>query len=53
MTLDYNVADEYPEGRCPDCNEEIDPHAVEGDECSNCGHVFWLFIDVEDLKETA
>jgi hypothetical protein len=30
----------YEGGVCPDCQEEIPDDAVEGDECSNCGHVF-------------
>jgi hypothetical protein len=28
--------------QCPDCGEAIDLDVVEGEECGNCGHVFWL-----------
>jgi len=34
---------EYVAGRCPDCGEYIPETAQEGDECRNCGHVFWKF----------
>lgn len=34
------AAKHYPDGVCPDCGEEIDPEAIAGDECDNCGHVF-------------
>jgi hypothetical protein len=33
----------YEFGACPDCSEDIPSYAVEGDECGNCGHVFYLF----------
>jgi rubredoxin len=32
----------YLSGECPDCGEKIPSVAIEGDECGNCGHVFWL-----------
>ena len=32
--------DFYEGGVCPDCNDEIDPHAIRGEECGRCGHVF-------------
>jgi DNA-directed RNA polymerase subunit RPC12/RpoP len=31
----------YPDGECPDCGEDIPDNATEGEECGNCGHVFW------------
>ena len=31
----------YWDGVCPDCGESIDLFAVDGEECGNCGHVFW------------
>lgn len=31
----------YPNGKCPDCGEEIPKDISPGEECSNCGHVFW------------
>ncbi len=34
------VAD-YDNGECPDCGESIPDDVSEGDECENCGHVFW------------
>jgi len=35
-------AEVYDNDICPDCGENIPFDAVEGSECSNCGHVFWL-----------
>jgi len=35
-----NVKDEYENGVCPDCQEEIPDGAIEGSDCENCGHVF-------------
>jgi len=26
---------------CPDCGDPIDEHFQEGDDCLNCGHVFF------------
>ena len=31
----------YKNGECPDCGEEIPIMATGGDECKNCGHIFW------------
>ena len=39
------VKDSYDDGLCPDCEEEISNNAIEGDECGNCGHVFWVEDD--------
>jgi rRNA maturation endonuclease Nob1 len=36
------VKDAYENGQCPDCQEDIPLSTVEGDECENCGHIFWL-----------
>jgi len=30
----------YVDAQCPDCGEDIPADAVDGSECSNCGHVF-------------
>lgn len=30
------------EGVCPDCQTELPIDVQEGEECVNCGHVFWL-----------
>jgi len=43
-----SVADQYEDGVCPDCNEEINPDAVIGDACDNCGHVFNPVADNDD-----
>lgn len=40
--------DIYEGGVCPDCGEEINPTAIHGDECDNCGHVF-VWGDDDDL----
>jgi DNA-directed RNA polymerase subunit RPC12/RpoP len=37
----------YPDGKCPDCGEEIPDDVEEGDACENCGHVFWKEVKVE------
>jgi hypothetical protein len=29
------------DGVCPDCGEPIPEGIQEGQECCNCGHVFW------------
>lgn len=34
------VKEEYEDGVCPDCGEEIPEEATEGESCSNCEHVF-------------
>lgn len=41
MSFDNDVLNAYENQVCPDCQEDI-PHDVEnGDECKNCGHVFY------------
>lgn len=40
-------------GECPDCGEPIPDDAVSGEECSNCGHVFWHDDDVDADNEEA
>ena len=40
LTGGPSVADDYNDGACPDCGEDIPPTAVDGSECDNCGHVF-------------
>ncbi len=34
------VKNSYPDGVCPDCGEDIPDFVNEGEECSNCSHVF-------------
>lgn len=41
------VLDSYENGECPDCGETIPIKAGEGEECANCGHVFWLETTTE------
>lgn len=36
-----SVKDSYINGECPDCYENIPEEAENGDECYNCGHVFY------------
>jgi DNA-directed RNA polymerase subunit RPC12/RpoP len=38
----------YPEGKCPDCGEEIDPWAEEGATCRNCGHALYSAREDDD-----
>lgn len=35
------VKSNYEGGVCPDCGEAIPDSAVDGSDCSNCGHVFY------------
>lgn len=35
------IQEAYEDGTCPDCGEPIPDSAVEGDECVECGHVFY------------
>jgi hypothetical protein len=44
-----NVKDEYPYGECPDCHEPIPDNIIDGDKCSNCGHIFH-HIEAENVK---
>lgn len=41
------IKDEYDDAACPDCGEDIPDDANEGEECSNCGHV-WGFCSPAD-----
>ena len=36
-----DMRDHYPNGECPDCGEPISCLCVNGESCSNCGHVFY------------
>lgn len=40
------IRNAYPECECPDCGEDIPEDVVDGQACSNCGHVFYLPPDV-------
>ena len=52
ITSEPLAVDQYPDGVCPDCGEEINPEATVGESCDNCGHVFVLEAPVDD-GETA
>lgn len=43
LEMDYGIRVKqwYKNGECPDCGEEIPIMATGGDECKNCGHIFW------------
>lgn len=49
------VKNGYDNGECPDCSVPIDENAEDGDECDNCGHVFWGSVlfdkEQEDYEE--
>lgn len=50
-----DMRDQYENGECPDCGDPISKLCVNGEACSNCGHVFWhpdsadgwVFVDDE------
>lgn len=42
------LQDTYENAECPDCAEPILDTYEQGDECSNCGHVFWLYRQTDD-----
>jgi rubredoxin len=42
------VRDDYENGECPDCGQDIPKAAVQGEECSNCGHVFTGNVEGDD-----
>ncbi len=42
------ILSQYDDQRCPDCNEEIPLTVQEGEECLNCGHVFWIERENDD-----
>lgn len=42
------ISSYYKDGLCPDCQEEIDVTYEEGDQCPNCGHVFWKSRETDD-----
>lgn len=41
------IRDNFINGECPDCGEEIPDNAKSGEECSNCGHV-WVGCFCDD-----
>ena len=45
------IIDFYPNGECPDCGRKIRKTIKEGEDCSNCGHVFNVPKDDDDAAE--
>jgi len=50
VTVITDMHTHYPDGKCPDCGANICRVAVDGDECKNCGHVYYAPKPVDDLK---
>ena len=42
------VKDSYPNSECPDCGDPIPESVQPGDDCENCGHVFWEELNIEE-----
>lgn len=42
------IRNSYPDAKCPDCGESLPPRVVDGQACSNCGHVFCAPRDSDD-----
>lgn len=34
------IKQSYEDGICPDCGQDIPDNVADGEECTNCGHVF-------------
>jgi DNA-directed RNA polymerase subunit RPC12/RpoP len=45
---DNNIIQSYRHDRCPDCGLRIPENTDEGNECEECGHVFWEELDNAD-----
>jgi DNA-directed RNA polymerase subunit RPC12/RpoP len=45
-----DMRENYENGECPDCGEEIPDDMPEGGECANCGHVFHLPQEDDDCE---
>jgi hypothetical protein len=46
------MRENYENGECPDCGEEIPEDMPEGGECENCGHVFCSPKPDDDAPES-
>ena len=46
------IKDSYESGECPDCGENIPNDVSNGDECSNCGHVFYSPVKPDITEAT-
>ncbi len=45
------IINNYPYGVCPDCGWKIRKNVKEGDDCRNCGHVFYGSQAAENAAE--
>ncbi len=45
------IKDSYPDGKCPDCGEQIPVDITDGDKCSNCGHIFFRLENGKRIDE--
>ena len=43
-----DIQESYENGICPDCGEPIPDYIESGEECLNCGHVFFEDRDDDD-----
>ena len=50
MPTSQDILDQY-NNECPDCGDSIKLDVVDGDECENCGHVFWSTIMFSSEEE--
>lgn len=45
------IKDSYDNGECPDCGLEIPNTVEDGDSCTNCGHVFYGEIIINNTEQ--
>lgn len=38
------IKNSYKNGKCPDCESSINENIEDGEECLNCGHVFYSIV---------
>lgn len=41
LVFEEDISDNYPNGVCPDCGKTIPDDIIPGQDCTNCGHVFY------------
>jgi len=46
MEFKYDTVWQAYDGTCPDCGEDIPEDVKSGQECLNCGHVFYRYREV-------
>jgi hypothetical protein len=44
----HSMQAEYDNGECPDCGEPIPDYTDDGDNCTNCEHVFYRYRENDD-----